>query len=82
MTQLPIDTITLNVESDSAGCLRTRSSRTGFAACHGQHVIKAASTSQTVIALSSGESECLGDCAWPEMTDIVSSLFANLRNKH
>ena len=40
-----------------AGCLRTRRSTTGIAAYHGKRVIKAASTTQTVIALSSGESE-------------------------
>ena len=57
VTQLPVDTATLKVDSHHAGCLRTRRSTTGIAASHGKHVIKAASTSQTMIALSGGESE-------------------------
>ena len=52
-----MDTFTVKVDSDHAGCLRTRRSTTGIAAYHGKHVTKAASTTQTVIALSSGESE-------------------------
>jgi hypothetical protein len=55
--QRPVDKITVRVDSDHAGCVRTRRSTTGLAAVHGRHVIKAASTTQTVIALSSGESE-------------------------
>ena len=47
----------MKVDSDHAGCVRTRKSTTGLAAFYGKHVIKAASTTQTVIALSSGESE-------------------------
>jgi hypothetical protein len=49
--------ITVRVDSDHAGCIRTRRSTTGLAAFYGKHVIKSASTTQTVIALSSGESE-------------------------
>ena len=55
--QPPVDTITLRVDSDHAGCIRTRRSTSGLAAFHGRHLIKAASTTQTVIAMSSGESE-------------------------
>ena len=39
--------------------MRTRRSTTGVAAHHAKHLIEAASTTQTVIALSSGESEFL-----------------------
>ena len=61
VTQRPVDNNTLNVDSEhAAGCLRTRRSTTGIAAFHGKHVVKAASTTQTVIALSSGESEFFG----------------------
>ena len=56
-TQPPVGTITVKVDSDHAGCIETRRSTTGLAAFHGKHLIKAASTTQTVIALSSGESE-------------------------
>ena len=45
------------VDSDHAGCIRTRKSTTGLAIFQGKHVIKAASSTQTVIALSSGGSE-------------------------
>ena len=44
---------------DRAVCMRTRRSTTDIATCHGKYVIKAASTTQTVIALSSGGSYCV-----------------------
>jgi len=44
-------------ESDHAGCVRTRRSTTGLALFHGAHLLKASANTQTVIALSSGESE-------------------------
>ena len=44
------------VDSDHAGCLRTRWSTPGIGAHHEKHVIKAAKTTLTIIALSSGES--------------------------
>ena len=47
----------MKVDSDHAGCVRTRKSTTGLAAFYGKHMFKAASTTQTLIALSSGESE-------------------------
>ena len=47
----------LKVDSDHAGCLRTRRSTSGGAALHGAHCIKHYSSTQTVIAISSGESE-------------------------
>ena len=46
--------------STMQGAGRTGRPTTGIAAYHGKHVIKAASTTQTVIALSSGESEFYG----------------------
>ena len=55
--QPPVDTITLRADSDHAGCIRARRSSSGLAAFHGRHLVKAASTTQTVIAMSSGESE-------------------------
>ena len=57
VTQLQVDTITLGVVSAHARCLRTRRPTTGIVASHGKPVIEAASATQTVIALSTGESE-------------------------
>lgn len=52
----------LNVYSDSnwAGCLRTRKSTQGGAVMHGSHCVKSWSTTQSIIALSSGEAEYYG----------------------
>ena len=47
----------IKVDSDHAGCLRTRRSTSGGAALHGSHCIKHYSSTQSVIAISSGESE-------------------------
>ena len=57
MTQPQVGTISLKIDSDHAGCLGTRRSTTGIAAHHGKFVIKTASTTQTVITLSSGGSQ-------------------------
>ena len=57
VAQLPVDTTTLIVDSDHAGCSRTRMSTTGMSAYRGKHVIKAASNTQTVIVVSSRESD-------------------------
>lgn len=47
----------MKVGSDHAGCLRTRRSTSGGSALHGVHCVKHYSSTQTVIAISSGESE-------------------------
>ena len=44
-------------DSDHAGCLRTRQSTTCVALCHGSHLLKFISATQTPTALSPGESE-------------------------
>ena len=44
-------------DSDHAGCLRTRRSTSSSKLFHGTHLIRSSSTTQTVLALSSGESE-------------------------
>ena len=44
-------------DSDHAGCLRTRMSTNGMNLFHGKHWIRGSSSTQSVIALSSGESE-------------------------
>ena len=48
------------VDTDYAGCRRTRKSTSGGVATIGSHLIKSWSTTQAVIALSSGEAEFYG----------------------
>ena len=48
------------VDTDHAGCLRTRRSTNGGALMHGRHTIKTWASTQSVIALSSGEAEYYG----------------------
>ena len=57
VTQLPVDTIMLRVDSDHAGCLRTRRSTTCIAVDHGKHVIKHRRRHKRRSRLSTGESE-------------------------
>ena len=45
------------VDSDNAGCLRTRKSTNGGCMMHGSRCIKSWSSNQSVIAISSGEAE-------------------------
>jgi hypothetical protein len=47
-------------DSDHAGCLRTRKSTNGLNLFHGRHWLRGAASTQSVIALSSGESEFYG----------------------
>ena len=49
--------MTVWVDADHAGCLRTRKSTTGFCICLGMTTVKTGCKSQAVIALSSGEAE-------------------------
>ena len=52
-----VSRITVHVDSDYAGCIRTRKSTSGGILTVGSHSIKHWSSTQTVIALSSGEAE-------------------------
>jgi len=49
--------LTVECDSDFAGCQRTRKSTSGFVAMLGAHNISAVCKTQSVIALSSGEAE-------------------------
>ena len=49
--------LTVWTDSDHAGCRRTRKSTSGGIIIFGSHVIKSWSSTQAVIALSSGEAE-------------------------
>eukprot|EP00973_Karenia_brevis_P087252 12097498-Karenia_brevis.AAC.1 len=51
------DKIVAHSDSDWAGCPDTRKSTSGGVAQIGEHLIKAWASSQTVVALSSGEAE-------------------------
>ena len=48
------------VDTDHAGCVKTRKSTNGGALTFGKHCLKTWSTTQAVIALSSGEAEYYG----------------------
>ena len=48
------------VDTDHAGCKRTRKSTNGGALRHGMHTLKTWSSTQSIVALSSGESEYYG----------------------
>ena len=58
--QSPTKLLTVFVDTDFAGCHKTRRSTSGGCGMIGSHLIKAWSTTQTVIALSSGEAELTG----------------------
>ena len=51
------DTLCVYTDADHAGCQRTRKSTSGGAVMWGECLLKAWSRTQTLIALSSGESE-------------------------
>lgn len=55
-----IEDVTVWTDTDYAGCLRTRKSTSGGIVQLGQHTIKGWSTTQSVVALSSGEAEYYG----------------------
>ena len=58
--QEPVTHLDAWTDSDWAGCVKTRKSTNGGALMHGSHLIKSWSTTQSTIALSSGEAEFYG----------------------
>ena len=54
------DDLTVYVDTDFAGCHVIRRSTSGGATCRGQHLVKHWSTTQSTVALSSGEAELTG----------------------
>ena len=52
--------VCLYTDTDFAGCARTRKSTSGGIIMFGRHVLKSWSTTQYVVALSSGEAEYYG----------------------
>jgi len=55
-----VDTLKIYCDTDWAGCPRTRRSTNGGCALRGTHLIKSWSTTQAIVALSSGEAEFYG----------------------
>ena len=49
--------LTVECDSDVAGCMRTRKSTSGYVSFLGRHCVAARSKTQSVIATSSGEAE-------------------------
>ena len=60
------------VDTDYAGCPRTRRSTNGGLVMHGSHLLKTWASTQTVVALSSGEAEYYG---------VVNGMCEALGNK-
>ena len=58
--QDPVSFVDSRVDTDHAGCIKTRKSTNGGALTFGKHCLKTWSTTQAVIALSSGEAEYYG----------------------
>ena len=57
MHQMKPKCLEVLVDSDHAGCRRTRKSTNGGVLRHGRHTLRTWSSTQSVVALSSGESE-------------------------
>ena len=70
--------LTAYVDSDWAGCRRTRKSTSGGIICHGAHVVKSWSTTQATIALSSGEAELYSNIEGAARLMGAQSLAADL----
>ena len=60
MYQQPYKHVTVRVDTDYAGCKATRRSTNGGMIMLGSHMVKSWATTQTVVALSSGEAEYYG----------------------
>ena len=66
------------VDTDYAGCKRTRKSTSGGTVILGNHLIKAWSVTQAVIALSSGEAEYYGIVKGASTGLGISSVLSDL----
>ena len=75
------ETIEVYVDTDHAGCLETRKSTSGGIAMHGSHN-KAWSSTQQVIALSSGEAEYYGMVKGAGSALGISGVFQDMGIKY
>ena len=69
--------LTVYVDSDHAGCQRTRKSTLGGVIAAGTHFIKAWSSTMPILALSSGEAELAAVCKGGQEGLGVQSLFGD-----
>jgi len=66
------------VDTDFAGCKKTRKSTSGGIITIGGHIIKSWSSTQNVVALSSGEAEYYGMVKGASMALVVRSVLGDL----
>ena len=76
--QGPVSTLIVWTDTDYAGCSKTRKSTSGGVCMHGTHIIKSWSSTQSVIALSSGEAEYYGIVKGASIGLGMSSLCIDL----
>ena len=74
----PVTDLKVYVDTDFAGCHTTRRSTSGGLAMHGGHCMKHWSTTQTTVALSSGEAELGGICRGAAIALGLQSLAKDL----
>ena len=72
------NTLRAFVDTDFAGCLRTRRSTSGGCTRRGLHVLQHWSTTQSTVALSSGEAELSGICRGSSKGIGLQSLCGDL----
>ena len=80
--QRPTNVIKVHADSDHAGCLLTRRSRTGYTISIGTHCVKHGLNLQSTIALSSGESEFYSLTRGAALGLSLKSLMAAWRQKY
>ena len=73
--------ITVYSDTDFAGCRETRKSTSGGVLMIGKHLIKTWSSTQSVIAMSSGEAEYYGMVKAAAQALGISSMIADLTDK-
>ena len=66
------------VDTDYAGCNRTRRSTSGGIVTFGNHVVKSWSSTQKIVALSSGEAEYYGVVNGATMGIGITSLLGDM----
>ena len=75
--QMPA-TLSVECDSDYAGCKRTRKSTSGYVAMLGRHCVAARSKTQSVIATSSGEAEFYALCSATSSALGLQALLADM----
>ena len=73
-----IDAIDVYVDTDWAGCVKTRESTSGGPVLLGRHTIKHWSSTQPSVSLSSGEAEFYGVVRWTSQGHGYQSLLRDI----